>query len=240
MAVSKAAGVQIYIGTTATTAATDTYTHISNVVTVPAFGRSYNDIKFVTHDDGGATQHFKGSYDDGMISVPLGKDATDAGQILVIAALADGVSDYNFKIVAPDQVAAASAIGVSMTAATPGVVTDTAHGLAVNTPIKLVPISAGVLPTGIVSGTTYYVKTVASVDTYTLSATSGGTVINTTGSPSGTYTRTTVPAGTYQLLKAKVMSYTTEYGGTEDVIKATMNLGIKSGTIVETARIPTA
>lgn len=236
MTVSTAAGATLSIGTTAAVGATDTFTVIGEVTALPEFGRVYAAIKYTPLSNRGV-QKFKGSYDDGALAVTMGKDLTDAGQAALVVAL-DADQDYNFKIIDNDVVAPAVAIGVSMTAATPGVVTDTAHGLAVNTPIKLVVIGGGVLPTGIVSGTTYYVKTVASADTYTLSATPGGTVINTTGSPSGTYTRTTVPAGSYQVFKAKVMSHTTKRDSADNVIMSTVSLEIKSGSIAETVRIP--
>lgn len=237
MGASTAAGAKILIGTTASVAATDTFVEIGEVVTIPEFGRSYNEIKHNPLSSRG-TQKFKGSYDDGSITISLGKDASDAGQAAVIAAL-DIDSDYNFKVVANDGVAALSILGVSISAATPGVVTSVAHDLAVNTAVKFTA-GAGTLPTGIVAGTTYYVKTVLSADTFSVSATPGGAAIATTGSPSGTYTMETVPAGTYQLFKAKVMSYTTNIGSLDDIIKASVMLGIKSGSIVETARIPAA
>lgn len=76
---------------------------------------------------------------------------------------------------------------VTISIASPGVITDTAHGLAANTPLRFE--TTGALPTGLIAGTTYYVKTVLSANTYTVSATSGGTVIATTGSQSGSHTR---------------------------------------------------
>jgi len=78
---------------------------------------------------------------------------------------------------------------VTITIASPGVVTRTAHGLAANTPIMLYNSgnSGEHLPTGLASRTLYYVKTVVDANNFTLSATSGGTVINTSGTQSGTH-----------------------------------------------------
>jgi len=238
MGVSTAAGAKFYMGTTALVGATDTYTEIGQVTTISEFGRVYKEIVF-TPLSSRADQKFKGSYNDGGVDLSMGRDSSDAGQILLRAAL-DVDADYNFKYVPNDAVPAVSVVGVSMTAASPGVVTDTAHGLAVNTPVTLVPVGAGVLPTGIVSGTTYYVKTVLTADTYTLSATAGGTAIDTTGSPSGTITRTTVPQPSQQLMKGKVMSYTNNNGSIDNVIQAAVKISLKSGSIVETAKIPLA
>lgn len=77
--------------------------------------------------------------------------------------------------------------------ASPGVVTWTSHGLLANDPVKF--STTGALPTGLTAGTTYYVKTVLTADTFTLSATSGGTVIATSGSQSGTHTVVSAPFG---------------------------------------------
>jgi hypothetical protein len=75
---------------------------------------------------------------------------------------------------------------ITATIASPGVITYTAHGLLANAPIAFA--TTGALPTGIVAGTTYFVKTVLTANTFTISATAGGAVINTSGSQSGTHT----------------------------------------------------
>jgi len=80
-----------------------------------------------------------------------------------------------------------TSVTVTITIASPGVVTETGHGRVADAPVKL--STTGALPTGLVAGVTYYIKTVLSADTYTLSATPGGTVIATTGSQSGVHKR---------------------------------------------------
>jgi hypothetical protein len=75
---------------------------------------------------------------------------------------------------------------VTITIASPGVVTYAGHGLAANAPISF--STSGALPTGLTAGTTYYVKTVLDANTFTVSATAGGSAINTSGSQSGTHT----------------------------------------------------
>lgn len=74
---------------------------------------------------------------------------------------------------------------VTISIASPGVVTWVGHGLLAGTPIRLT--TTGALPTGLSVGTTYYVIPV-SADTFQLSATQSGAAINTTGSQSGTHT----------------------------------------------------
>jgi hypothetical protein len=77
---------------------------------------------------------------------------------------------------------------VTISIASPAVVTWTGHGRTVLDPT--VPSTTGALPTGLTAGTQYYVKTVIDANTFTVSLTSGGTAINTTGTQSGVHTLT--------------------------------------------------
>jgi hypothetical protein len=74
---------------------------------------------------------------------------------------------------------------VTMTIASPCVVTSPAHGLPAGTAITLT--TTGALPTGLAVGTTYYVLAPAT-DSFNLAATVGGSAIGTTGAQSGTHT----------------------------------------------------
>lgn len=76
---------------------------------------------------------------------------------------------------------------VSITIASPGVVSWTAHGFIAE---KAVVFSTtGALPTGLVAGTTYYVVAAGlAANSFRLSATPGGAAINTSGSQSGVHT----------------------------------------------------
>jgi hypothetical protein len=79
---------------------------------------------------------------------------------------------------------------VTITIASPGVVTWTGHGLKAGA--SVVFSTTGALPTGITAGTTYYVLTAGlATDSFRISATPEGTVVNTSGSQSGTHTATT-------------------------------------------------
>lgn len=73
----------------------------------------------------------------------------------------------------------------TITIASPGVVTATAHGMVAGEPVVL--STSGALPTGLTAGTTHYVKTVLTADTLTLTASYGGTVIATSGTQSGVH-----------------------------------------------------
>jgi len=72
----------------------------------------------------------------------------------------------------------------TVTIASPGVITKNNHRL--NTDDKVSFITTGALPTGL-SADTYYFVIYGTADTFTVSATKGGTAINTSGSQSGTH-----------------------------------------------------
>jgi hypothetical protein len=67
----------------------------------------------------------------------------------------------------------------------PAVITLVDHGFDIGVPILFSTI--GVLPTGLIAGRTYYVESVIDSDTFTVTATKGGTPISTSGSQSGTH-----------------------------------------------------
>lgn len=80
---------------------------------------------------------------------------------------------------------------VTMTIASPGVVTwfTGSHGMTGNEPIVFT--TTGALPTGITAGATYYVLAAGiTATTFRIAATPGGTAINTSGTQSGIHTGT--------------------------------------------------
>lgn len=76
---------------------------------------------------------------------------------------------------------------VTITIASPGVISWASHTLSNGDPVVLT--TSGALPTGLVAGTTYYVLNQAA-GTFQLAATPGGAAIVTTGLQSGTHTAT--------------------------------------------------
>lgn len=75
---------------------------------------------------------------------------------------------------------------VTMTIASPCVVTYNSHGLVAGD--KVVFTTTGSLPTGITAGTTYFVISAGiATNTFEISATDGGSAVNTSGSQSGTH-----------------------------------------------------
>lgn len=132
----------------------------------------------------------------------------DDGQIALIAA---EKTDYNYPFkLAFDDAPPAKTATVTISVATPGVVSWNAHGLAAGTPVKFT--TTGALPTGLTAGTTYYVVNPAAND-FQVAATPGGAAINTSGSQSGVHTATTVPTGTVKYFYAIVMTAQENGGG---------------------------
>ena len=86
----------------------------------------------------------------------------------------------------------ASQGAVTVSIATPGVVTKTAHGLTNG--MRVWFETTGALPTGLSANTTYYVVNGAA-DTFQLSATLNGAAIATSGSQSGVHTLWASAAG---------------------------------------------
>lgn len=84
---------------------------------------------------------------------------------------------------------------VTITIASPGVITWTGNKLQNNDPVEF--STTGALPTGISAGTTYYVRDNGTdgAGKFRITATVGGSAINTSGSQSGTHTALHVPFG---------------------------------------------
>lgn len=76
---------------------------------------------------------------------------------------------------------------VTISNASPGVVGMTAHVRSPNDVVSLAAPNGGTLPSPLVSGQLYYVKTVIDANNFTISATLGGAAINTTTVGSGTF-----------------------------------------------------
>lgn len=86
-----------------------------------------------------------------------------------------------------ESVRVASVSPVQVSVATPAVLSWLAHGLNNGTPLTLA--TSGALPTGLVAGTTYYVRD-AAANTFSLAAAPGGAAIATSGTQSGAHTAT--------------------------------------------------
>lgn len=105
-------------------------------------------------------------------------------------------SSSELVVAGAERIIATPSATVTMTIASPCVVTYTGNGLAVDTEVVFTN-SGGALPTGITAGETYYILARTSVDTFTLKDADGRT-INTSGSQSGTHTCTANVHKVYQ------------------------------------------
>lgn len=117
----------------------------------------------------------------------------------------------------------------TVTIASPGVFSCTAHGLASGN--ALVFSTTGALPTGLTAGTTYYVISAGlTADAFQVAATPGGTAINTSGSQSGTHSFVTTTRNIFAFTPSG-----TTAGGTETF---TDNyLGVLTGSLGGTGTI---
>lgn len=100
MGAQPSAGTTLSIGTTATTASSDSYTLIGSLSAVPEYGVKYDNVRF---EDLGLAEYLDntGAKNPSSMSVSVGRDLADAGQVAVKAA--NGVNSYyNFKLVHPD------------------------------------------------------------------------------------------------------------------------------------------
>ena len=81
---------------------------------------------------------------------------------------------------------------ITVTIASPGVVTWADHGLQIGSSLTFT--TTGALPTGLVAGTRYYVITAGfGTGSFQVSATEGGSAVNTSGTQSGVHTGTSSP-----------------------------------------------
>jgi hypothetical protein len=95
-----------------------------------------------------------------------------------------------------EQVDNGSKATITMTIASPAVISWTAHGFSAGQAVMF--LTTGALPTGLTAGTWYYVIAAGLVtNAFEVSATVGGSAINTTGSQSGVHTG--YAAGTYEV-----------------------------------------
>lgn len=157
-------------------------------------------------------------YDRGTISFPIMANQfvpkpSDAGQAAFKAAQR-ACKPYPFRMVWGADCEESAAVTISQ--ATPGVVTWAGHGLPNGTPVTF--STTGALPTGLTAGTTYYVVS-ASTDTFSVAATPGGSAIATSSAGTGTHTAVAVPVGETDYIAGYAM------------------LGVKSGGGSDTSRL---
>ena len=73
------------------------FTPIGEVTSIGGRGRTYNDVSYTNLATRGTT-HRKGSYDESELSIEIGVDRSNAGQVLLKAA-SDSDANHSFRIV---------------------------------------------------------------------------------------------------------------------------------------------
>lgn len=150
-------------------------------------------------------------YAKGVISFPIMSNVfvpmlDDAGQIKFKAAQ-KSCKPYAFRIRWGADCGEESV--VTITNATPAVVTWTSHGLEDGTPVTFT--TTGTLPTGLTAGTIYYIVD-STTNAFSVAATVGGAAIATTGAGTGVHTANAQPAGETDLFFGLAM-FGTKTGG---------------------------
>lgn len=167
------------------------WTEIGGLATIGDLGITQN---WVTQSfiDTGFDQTVKGTRAGSEMSNVFSYDANDPGQIKLRTAIEE-CGNYQFKLEAGAGCIPSAIATISV--ADPGVVTVAGgHGLSVGSPVVF--SSTGTLPTGLTTGTTYYVIAAGFTATaFSVALTPGGAGIKTTGAGSGVHTVTGQPAG---------------------------------------------
>lgn len=133
-------------------------------------------------------------------------DLSDPGQI-AFALAQKSCKPYAFRIDWGADCGEESEVTIS--SASPGVVTWNAHGLSNGDPIVF--STTGALPAPLVAGTLYYVVS-STTNSFSVAATAGGTAINTTAAGSGVHTALAPEQGETDLLYGFAL-YGTKTGG---------------------------
>jgi hypothetical protein len=172
----------------------------------------------------------KGTANAGSMANVFAIVPDDEGQLaLKAAAQPDEKRNFAFRIWDNDTPDEESSV-VTITIAAPGVFTWNAHPLVLNEGVIFT--TTDTLPTGLVAGTTYYVKTIPSANTFTVSATPGGAAIATTVGQAGVHTATTVPVPSTRLFAGVVMS-AQQQGGEANTVRSLNSTVEVNSNIVE-------
>lgn len=167
----------------------------------------------------------KGSKNAGTMENTFVPDETDPGQLALLAA-ANSCGNYAFRVIYSAGCERKNPVTISI--ASPGVVTWAGHGLANGSLIKFT--TDGTLPTGLVAGTEYYVVSAASGQ-FSVALTPGGAPIVTTGTQTGVHTATTTPAGRTRMFAGLVMSKQDQGGDANTAQMFTSTIEVNSNIV---------
>jgi hypothetical protein len=204
-----------------------TWTEIGETESLGTFGDTSAEIAFDAINSQ-RTRRRKGARTAGNLELMCGIDYTDAGQLALLAA-EKSIYDYAFKILLNDGPPGNTST-VTISVASPGVVTWAAHGLVAGTPVVF--STTGALPTGLTAGATYYVSaTGLTSGAFSVALTPGGTAIVTTGTQSGVHTAVATPTGSQRLFGALVASAAEALDSANNIMKLNSQLWINSNIV---------
>lgn len=159
------------------------------------------------------TRKVKGGRNGGTMANQFVPMAFDPGQVKFKEAI-ENCRTYQFKIERGADCTPESTVTISQ--ASPGVVTWNGHGLLAGQPVIFT--TAGTLPTGLVAGTIYYVIAAGlTANTFSVAATPGGAGIATTAAGTGTHTASAPPAGMTDLFQGLATDGTKSGGAKNDL-----------------------
>jgi hypothetical protein len=233
MGVGAVAGTRLFTAPAGVISLSTVWTEVKDIASLGDIQQAFNKIAIESVGDGNMYE-IKGTQNYPTFDITLNRNDTDPGQIALRAAANARNVLYNFRLQENDTDPLNTAT-VTITIAAPGVVTDTAHGLVAGNPVSF--STTGALPTGLVAGTTYYLKTVPDANSYTLAATAGGAAITTSGTQSGVHTRTTVPSATTTTWNGEVFGFGTSYGGVNNVKQVKTSISIRPSSVVYTLAV---
>lgn len=227
---SAVAGTKIYIGTLG---GSPTYTEVESVINIGALGTTFAKIA-VESVGSGYTRQIKGTESHPEFPLTMNRINGAAGQAAVLAASRDRNNLYPFKIVENDGTVTTNT--VTITIASPGVITDSAHGKAIGDAVSFT--TTGALPSGLSVGVTYYIVAAGfTTGAYSVATTPGGSAITTTGTQSGTHTRTATSAGTTATFRGRIFGTPVQYGGVNDLKKISTSVEVEPDSLVFTAAV---
>lgn len=144
-------------------------------------GLSFNDYLYVAHRDNFYQINNAGvAVNKGSLNTTSGRVSMETNGFQLV--VADGTTAGRIYEIRDDTV-------VSISNASPCVVTWTAHNMPVNAALRFT--TTDTLPAGLSVDTTYYISEVVDVDNFKISATQGGANINTTSAGVGIQTAVT-------------------------------------------------
>jgi hypothetical protein len=188
--------------------------------------------QLITQDfiDVGRTRQIKGTKVGASMENTFAPDSNDPGQIAFKKAI-DSCSPYAFKV--EWGAACASEDVVTISVATPAVVTWAGgHGLEAGSPVIFTP-TGGTLPTGLTAGTVYYVlEDGLTPTTFSVGATPGGPAIATTAAGTATsITATAQPAGQTDLFYGLAMPGSKSGGAANTALLRTWSIAVDSNIV---------